>query len=77
MTETEYVRLLKRLGLTAETAGPVLCISRSTAYRYAAGDPINPTVAKLLCALVVLGDTEVYKAHTNLSQNLRLRPVSK
>ena len=60
MTNQQYIKLLKKLGLTLETAHHALGISRSMSYRYAAGTHVIPvTVAKLLRALAELGRAEV------------------
>lgn len=60
MTAKQYVKTLKRLGLTPHSAPPALGISSSMSFRYAAGShPIPVTVAKLLRALAELGRAEV------------------
>lgn len=60
MTNQQYIKLLKKIGLTPYSAPQALGISLSMSYRYAAGThPIPVTVAKLLRALAELGRAEV------------------
>ena len=60
MTGAMYRKLLAKLDLSPEHAGPKLGISRRTSYRYAQDElPIPVTVAKLLRAMVKLGTTEI------------------
>jgi hypothetical protein len=61
MTEREYVRLCKKLGLSpGYSAAKALGISVTTAQRYRDGTwPVSETVAKLLKAMVKLGTTDI------------------
>lgn len=60
MTAKQYVKTLKRIGLTPHSAPQALGISASMSFRYAAGThPIPITVAKLLRALAELGRAEI------------------
>ncbi len=55
MTPAQYIAILRKLGLTAATAAPVLGMGRRQSFRYAAGDaPVPEVVAKLLRALLLL-----------------------
>ena len=49
MTATQYVKSLKKLGLTPYSAGPFIGVARRTSMRYASGSQAIPeTVAKLI-----------------------------
>lgn len=56
MTQKQYTEALKKLGLSAYSAGPVLGISVRQSHRYASGEQVvNATVAKLLKLILRLG----------------------
>lgn len=55
MTKTQYRSALKKLGLSIVGAAPVLGIGRRQSQRYAAGDPVPETVAKLLACYLAHG----------------------
>jgi hypothetical protein len=60
VTAAQYIKLLKRLGLSPYAAAPVLGISVRMSLRYSAGShDIPETIAKLVRALAELGRTDV------------------
>jgi hypothetical protein len=55
MNSTEYRDALSRLGVSINSAGRLLGFSARQSFRYAAGDPVPPTVVALLRAYLAHG----------------------